>query len=296
MFKLPTLLITGADGQLGYELAAVAQEDGFNVVALTHEQLDVTDLDAVVSSLTEHNPDYVVNAAGQIIPQDVQLQVDFSVNTIGPEVLAKACVKTNCALIHLSCTDVFDGELETAYQENQKQNPISAYGDSIIQGERAIRQFLPRHLIVRTGWVFSGRGSCPVRSLLEHARRQPEVEVADGLNGCPTAASDVARVVLALVKQFDCGIDNWGTYHYCSSEPISWFGFCEAVIAAARQYENLALTNLVMVPNEQLLGFARPANAVLDCSAVLRNFGVHQRAWRMGLMQVMRTLYAAPED
>lgn len=296
MFTLPKLLVTGADGQLGYELTAAAQEEGFTVIALNHEQLDVMDYDAVFSCLEEHQPQYVINASGRLIPQDVQLNVDFRVNHIGPEVLAKACLRLDSVLIQLSCADVFDGEWPTAYQENQKQNPISAYGESVIQGERMVRQFLPKHLIVRTGWVFSGRGNCPVRGLLEQARKNSEVAVADGLNGCPTAASDVARVVLALVKQFDCGIDNWGTYHYCSSEPISWFGFNEAVIAAARQYENLMVSDLVVVPNEQLLGFARPANAVLDCSEILRNFGVHQRAWRVGLMQVMRALYAVHEN
>lgn len=296
MFGLPKLLIAGANGQLGYELVAVAQEEGFDVVALDHEQLDVLDYDAVASVIESNSPQYVINATGRLIPQQAGSPADFTVNSVGPEMLARACKSFKLPLIHISCAEVFDGEWQTPYIENQQQNPVSAYSDSIIQGEKAVRLHLEKHLIIRSGWVFSGRGQCPVRHLLELARKHKQVPVSEGLKGCPTAASDVARVVLALVKQFDCGIENWGTYHYCSSEPISWFGFCEAVIAAARQYENLELEELMTTPDEQLVGFARPANSMLDCTSILQNFGVHQRPWRIGLMQTMRSLYAASEN
>lgn len=295
MFELPTLLITGADGQLGYELVAHAREEGFTVVACNHNELDVTDAAAVLACFEQEKPAYVINCAGQILPDTFEQPVDFSVNRRGPEVLAKACHQLDIALIQLSCADVFDGTESSPYSEQHAVAAVSAYGESLIDGERAVRQFLAKHLILRTGWVFSARGHCPVRRLLEKARQQSLVEVADGLQGSPTAAVDVARVVLALIKQFDCGIENWGVYHYVSSEPISWFGFCEAVIAAARQYEDLELDELVLVPHEQFNGYARPANSVLDCRHILRHFGVHQRSWRTGLMQVVRSFYTHSE-
>ncbi|MCW8887163.1 MAG: NAD(P)-dependent oxidoreductase [Motiliproteus sp.] len=290
MFELPKLLITGAEGQLGYELSAQAQEQGFEVVSCSHDDLDICDWQAVAALFAELKPDYVVNAAGKTL-LGLDSEACFNINFQGPEVLAQVCSDQDIALIHLSCAEVFGGDSEIPYREDDDIAPPSDYGRSIYQGEQAVRQHMCRHLILRTGWLFSARGQSSVLKLLEQARKADQVCVADGLVGSPTSAVDLSRVVTAIIKQLDCGVENWGTYHYCATETVSWFGFCETIIAAARQYEDLPLEQLVSVHQSELGSHPRATYSVLNCEQVLRDFGIHQRSWRTGLMKVVRNLY-----
>ena len=278
-------MITGADGQLGYETAALAQEDGFTVVALDRQRLDLHSSQQIDAALATYRPAYVVNAAATF-------DDDLALNETGVGRLAEACAKAGVVLIHTSCAEVFDGRFEQPYDEAFQSDPVSTYGRSKAAGEALVRQLLPRHIILRTGWLFSARGGSIVRRLLERARRRDSIEVFDLLLGSPTAATDLARVILAIIKQLDSGSEAWGTYHYAGSESISWFGFCEAVIAAARQYEDLALERLLPVQSPPPGWRQMPLNTCLDCSRIRSTFGIHQRTWRSGLMQAVRVLHS----
>ncbi|WP_207061696.1 dTDP-4-dehydrorhamnose reductase [Motiliproteus sp. SC1-56] len=291
MFELPKLLVTGAQGQLGYELVAYAQEHGFDVTAFPRESLDICDRDAVARALDHYQPEFIVNAAA-VIPLQEGDDPGLRVNDYGVEGLAMACAERGIALVHLSCAEVFDGLKEGAYREDDAVSPLSAYARSKCRGEAAVRELLDRHIILRTGWLFSARGQSFVRRLVEQGRENRQVQVSDGLVGCPTSAADLGRVVVAMIKQLHVGADAWGTYHYVASDCTSWFGFAEAIVAAARQYEDLKLDALVPVPQEQMDRRLRPARSVLHCERILNTFGVHQRPWRSGLTQILRTLYS----
>ena len=291
MFKLPSLLVVGAQGQLGYEIEALAREDGFEVTALGHDQLDLLDDKAVAEALARIAPQFVINAAA-VLQAGEPGAVAYAVNNRGAAILAEACHSAKCALVHISCAEVFGGDSHEPFDEEYETHPQNRYAKSKLRGEQLVRAALKRHLIVRTSWLFSARGESFVRELLERARHQTEIAVSDGLQGAPTSAADLARVVLAMIKQLDCGADSWGTYHYCASESISWFGFAESIIAAARQYEELVLEELVAKPPLELNERLRPANCQLNCDKILDDFGIHQRSWRTGLMQVVRGYYS----
>ncbi|MEH6469657.1 MAG: sugar nucleotide-binding protein [Halopseudomonas sp.] len=291
MFELPALLVVGAQGQLGYEVDALAREEGFEVTALDSDQLDILDPAAVAAVLAEHQPRFLINAAATLHAYE-ETSAGYAVNTRGAAILAESCRKAGCVMLHVSCAEVLDGDLVEPYAEDYEPSPKTLYAKSKLRGEALVRAALPYHIIIRTGWLFSARSGSYVRELLEQARLQKEIEVVDGLVGAPTPASDLARVLLAIVKQLDCGIECWGTYHYTSSESISWFGFAESIVAAARQYEDIPLERLLAVPQAELVVRQRPANSQLDCHKILNAFGIHQRAWRSGLMQVIRSYYS----
>ncbi|MEH6650355.1 MAG: sugar nucleotide-binding protein [Motiliproteus sp.] len=291
MFELPSILIAGAQGQLGYELEALAREEGFSVTALDSEQLDILDRAAVRTAIDQYRPDFVVNAA-TVIQAKEETSAGYTVNSRGAAILAECCADAACALVHVSCAEVFSDRSAGPYTEETETGPISTYAKSKLRGEELVRLALPQHVIIRTGWLFSARGSSFVRELLEQARDQVEIEVAEGLLGAPTSAADLARVILAMMKQLHSGAPCWGTYHYSAAESISWFGFAEAIVAAARQYEDIALERLIAVSQSRLSMRPRPGNSRLDCDKILANFGIHQRTWRSGLMQVVRSYYS----
>jgi dTDP-4-dehydrorhamnose reductase len=290
LFALPVLLIVGAQGQLGYEVDVLARDQGFVVAALDSSQLDILDASAVAAALARYKPQFVINAAATLRAPE-QTPAAFAVNTRGAAILAESCHAAGCVMIHVTCVEVFAGDQIEPYAEDHEVSPQTTYAKSKLQGEELVRSALPSHIIVRTGWLFSARSGGFVRELLEKAREQDVIQVTDGLLGDPTPAADLARVILAMIKQLDSGATCWGTYHYSASESISWFGFVESVIAAARQYADISLERLDAVPHSQLDQHSRTINSRLNCDKILSAFGIHQRTWRSGLMQVVRSFY-----
>lgn len=289
------ILITGADGQSGSAIARLAEADGFfSVIALNRKQLDVTQPERIVAALDRYLPDYVINCAGlnsadraERDPQRAML-----LNAEAPRHLAVACGDLSIPLIQLSTDYVFDGHYASGYTEEDATQPLGAYGDSKLQGELNIRQTLPRHIILRTSWLFSDRGDNFMLRLLSEARESSVMYAVDDRRGCPTSAFDLARVVLAIIKQLSCGAEAWGTYHYCGAEVTTRYGFSEAVIAAARQYEDLKVDHIQPVASKDFVTEAqRPATSVLKCGKILNVFGIRQRPWRSELQRLIREYY-----
>ncbi|WP_151705170.1 dTDP-4-dehydrorhamnose reductase [Nitrincola alkalilacustris] len=296
MFGEPVkLLITGAEGQAGSEIARLADADpDFNVLALGRRKLDVTSEQSIQAQLDAFLPDYVINCAGfnRVDAAEHNPDLAFSINAEGPRLLALACGELSIPMLHLSTDYVFDGQYASGYTEDYETAPLGIYGLSKLQGEEAIRQVLPRHIILRTSWLFSESGDNYMLRLLDQARRQEVIHAYNDRRGCPTPASDLARVAIAILKQLSNGAEGWGTYHYCGAEVTTRYGFSETIIAAARQYEELAVIDLVPVSSDEYPSDAqRPASCVLKCKKILNTFGVRQRPWRSELQRLIRHYY-----
>lgn len=289
------ILITGADGQSGSAIARTAESDSFfEVIALNRKQLDVTKPDKIVAAFDRYLPDYVINCASlnsadrsERDPQKAML-----INAEGARYVASACGDLSIPLIQLSTDYVFDGHYASGYTELDETRPLGAYGESKLHGEQNVRQFMPRHIILRTSWLFSDRGNNFMLRTLAEARENSLMYAVDDRRGCPTSAFDLARVVLAIIKQLNCGAEAWGTYHYCGAEVTTRYGFCEAVIAAARQYEDLKVDRIQPIAAKDFTTEAeRPSTSVLKCHKILNVFGIRQRAWRSELQRLVREYY-----
>jgi dTDP-4-dehydrorhamnose reductase len=289
------ILITGANGQVGRELVGQAGADVFfDVIGLTRRQLDITDAAKVRQQLEQHQPDYVINCAAFNRADAAQKQREhcMRLNAEAVQQLAIACAELNIPIIHLSTDYVFDGHYASGYRENDAVRPLGVYGESKWLGEELLRRAHARHIILRVSWVFSGSGHNFLIRTLEQARTEAELVSVDDRRGCPTAAADVARVVLAIVKQLKCGADAWGTYHYCGAEITTRYAFSEAIIATASQYEALKVERLMPVASKNFPTEAeRPASSVLKCTKLLSTFGIRQRPWRGELASLVRQLY-----
>jgi len=280
-------------------LASSEQHRTIDVVAADVSVEALQDLEQIKQQLDSLMPDYVVNTVGynRVAVGLDQRELCYQLNRDFVELLAQACGELAIPLIHLSTDHVFDGHYASGYQEQDEVRPLGLFGDSKWQGEELLRQLLPRHVILRVSWIFSGYGENFLTKTLDQARDQAELEAVDDRHGCPTSAEDVARVILAMVLQLENGADNWGTYHYCGAEVTSRYGFCEAIIASARQFEQLAVNSINPVARQELhADVERPASSVLTCSKLLSDFGIRQLPWRSELTRTLKQYYLAAES
>ncbi|WP_286240339.1 dTDP-4-dehydrorhamnose reductase [Neptuniibacter halophilus] len=280
---------------MGTALSRMAAKDGFfEIVALGKAQLDITNEDQIQQALAAHLPDYVVNCAtyDYVDLAEQNQALCYGVNTDAVEKLARVCGDFSIPMFHLSTDYVFDGHYASGYTEEDEVAPLGVYGDSKWQGEERLRQLLPRHIILRVSWLFSEQGDNFVLRTLETARKQKVMEAVSDRRGCPTAASDVARVILAMLKQIHNGADAWGTYHYCGAEIINRYDFCKEILIAAGSYESFEVEKLVPISGKDYLTEAlRPNTSVLTCRKLLSVFGIRQRPWRHELQWLMRIMY-----
>lgn len=283
------LLITGARGQLGTELTR--QADGHEVLAVDYEDLDITNAAAVRQAIASFRPDAVINAAAYtaVDKAESEREIAFAVNRDGPANLARACAGRNIPLVHVSTDYVFDGRKTGAYTEDDPVSPLGVYGESKLAGEQAVREICEQHVILRTSWVFSAHGHNFVKTMLRLGAERKELGVVADQRGCPTAAAELARGILALLAR---GSEAWGTYHFCQPESVTWHGLAEAIFdEARRQGMPLVLERLKAITTADYpTPAARPANSVMDCHRFEQSFSFAIRPWRESLAEVIREL------
>lgn len=294
-FSSIKILITGGGGQVAHDLVLLGKQDSyFELIALSSSDLDVTSSASIQKALDLYMPDFVVNTAAfnNVDEAENNPELCYRLNAEGVKNLAIECGALSIPLIHLSTDHLFNGHYASGYSEDDEVSPLGVFGESKRQGEELLRQYQPKHIILRVSWIFSDRGENYLLRTLDKARTLVAIETADDRQGCPTSAADVARVILAIIKQLDNGADAWGTYHYCGAEVTTRYRFTEAILAGARQYEELKTTSLVPVSSKALHSEVdRPASSVLKCRKLLSTFGIRQRPWRNELVAVLRQIY-----
>ncbi len=288
------ILVTGADGQVGRELARIGWPDRVTVTFTNREGLDITDSDAVRAAAG--GCDLLVNAAAYTAVDKAESEADLAhaVNATAPGLLAAAAP----AIIHISTDYVFDGRKASAYVEDDPVHPLGVYGASKEAGERAVRDRNPKHLILRTAWVYSAHGSNFVKTMLRLARERDEVRVVSDQFGCPTSASYIAQVISKLADQIDGAGGNapWGTYHLANSGETNWHGFAREIFARAEAVGRRAPKLLPIGTNEFPTAAARPANSRLACEKLRTVFGLSPPPWQAALLSVMDELCARENE
>lgn len=281
------LLIIGSHGQVGSEL--VRQARLHTVVALNHDELDISDGAAVADAVDMIKPDVVINAAAYtaVDKAESDKELAFSVNCDGPMNLAIACAKKDILLLHYSTDCVFDGNKRESYIEGDHASPLGVCGASKFAGETMIASHCVKYLILRTSWVFSAYGHNFVKTMLKLGLKQEVINVVSDQFGKPTCASDIARLTLGMLVQ---SRDQRGIYHLAQPIAINWHGFAEAIFNEARQQGiKLAVKSVRAINSCEYPALAkRPANSVLNCEKLETAFGLYIRPWKESLAEVIR--------
>jgi dTDP-4-dehydrorhamnose reductase len=259
------ILITGAGGQLGTDLARLAGREAHHlVVAAGRDRLDVGDRDAVLSAVTGIAPDLVVHAAAWTAVDACESDPDraWRVNALGSRHVAEAASAAGAHLVAVSTDYVFDGRSPIPYTEWDRPNPQSVYGRSKLGGESEVAGTLPGATIVRTSWVCGPHGSNMVKTVLRLAAGGGPLRFVDDQTGCPTFTEDLAAMILRL------GVSRRpGCFHVTNQGPTTWFQFARDVVAAA----GLDPGSVVPVATSELSPprrAPRPAYSVLDNTAL----------------------------
>ena len=285
------VLVTGGSGQVGSALRESAPA-GVELHAPSSREMDVRRSGIVGSVVRAMQPDLVVNAAAytQVERAEDEPELAMAVNGEGAGNVAAACAGTGCPLIHLSTDYVFDGSGSRPYRESDATAPLNVYGRSKLEGERAVRAGLDRHLILRVSWVFSATGSNFVKTMLGLSQRD-EVRVVNDQHGTPCAAGSIAEAVWGVARKLG-EEGGFGTYHFASAPPTTWHGFAQAVFAARREADPAGpIPDVVAIPtSERVTRAQRPPNSLLDGSRLADDYGIHPPDWRDDLRSVMSRL------
>lgn len=222
------ILLTGSRGMLGQEV--MAQTLGNTVMGVDLEQLDITDLDSVLACVNKEKPELVINCAAytDVDRCEVNEEIAFQVNAIGPRNLAVACQSIGAALVHVSTDYVFEGTCSEPYGEYDVPNPRSVYGRTKYVGERLVAQCCNRIYIVRTAWLYGAKGKNFVSTMLNLGDSGKPLKVVNDQIGSPTYAPDLAEAILKLVQNA-----HYGIYHFTNSGYCSWYDFATEIFRQA---------------------------------------------------------------
>ncbi|WP_250513776.1 dTDP-4-dehydrorhamnose reductase [Caballeronia sp. INDeC2] len=286
-----TILLTGVNGQVGFELARTLQGLG-RVVAVDRKGLDLGDLDQVRRVVREIKPSLIVNPAAYTAVDKAETDVDAAMRANGeaPGVLAEEAKRLGAALVHYSTDYVFDGMKHGAYVEDDAVNPQNVYGKSKLVGERAIAASGCDHLIFRTSWVYGARGKNFLLTMLRLGAERDELSVVADQIGAPTWANSIAVLTSHILAQGACGGQEWwqqksGVYHLTAGGETSWHGFAEAIFETS----SLAKKPLVKpIPASAYPTPAkRPANSRMSNDRLAAAFGLRAPHWRDALQLCM---------
>ncbi len=292
------LLLTGANGQVGWELARALVPLG-EVVALGRAQCDLARPERLPDVVRDVNPDIIVNAAAYTAVDKAEEEEELAstVNGTAAGVLAEEARRRGALFVHYSTDYVFDGKKNTPYTEDDAPCPINAYGRSKLAGERAVGEVGGNYIIFRTSWVYAARGHNFLRTILRLARERDELRIVADQIGAPTWARDIAKATAAIIeagirerseKRFAPGI-----FHMTAAGAASWYDFAEAILEVARELDiacdqtllrGKAAPELHPITSEDYPSPApRPRNSRLAGDRLRGRFKISPPDWRNSL-------------
>lgn len=290
--QAPVFLITGKNGQVGWELQRTLMPLG-QVIALGREELDLSSPDNIRSVVQSVWPDVIVNAAAYtaVDRAEQESELAMQINGIAPGILASEAKKIGALMLHYSTDYVFDGSSGKPYLESDKPNPINKYGRTKLAGEQAIQSTNADYLILRTTWVYTSRGNNFLKTVLRLAQEREQLSIVDDQKGAPTwarfIAESTAHIIRQSLKEKYTGEFESQLYHLTAGGVTSWFNFAEAVIKLAGDSvlkEKLNIKSVRPIPTKDYpLPAKRPMSSVLSTEKLQKKYMLNIPDWEMAL-------------
>jgi dTDP-4-dehydrorhamnose reductase len=276
----PRILVTGAGGQLGFELGHWLAACG-DVVAVDRPEIDLADPDAIRRGVREIAPRLIVNAAAYtaVDRAETEAELAHALNARAPEVLADEARKSGAALIHYSTDYVFDGAADRPYAEDSPTAPLNVYGATKLAGERAVLGSGADALVLRTSWVYGLRGANFLLTMRRLAAQRDELRIVADQTGTPNWCRELARATARIVADgLPALAARKGLYHLSSTGSTTWFDFARAILG-----EGVPTRVLPIATADYPTPARRPRYGVLDTGRFERTFGFGLPPWRDAL-------------
>lgn len=291
------IAVTGREGQVAASLLEVAQgREGVGIVAVGRPALDLARPDTVFEALAAAGPDVIVSAAAYtaVDQAEDEPELAFAANAAGAGKVAEAAARLGVPVIHLSTDYVFDGTKTGAYDETDATAPLGVYGASKLAGEQAVAAASPRHLILRTAWVYSPFGKNFVKTMLRLAGDRDDISVVADQWGNPTSALDIADAILraAAILYGDTGFASFGIYHLAGIGETNWSGFARHILDTSQALGGPHARVCDIATSGYPTKAGRPANSRLSSAKFAATFGWTSPEWQSSTNALVARLLA----
>ena len=278
------ILITGVKGQVGHALMQELTEH--ELIGLTRQDCDLTNLDQIKQVIDQHQPDLIINPAAytKVDQAEVEPELAFKINRDAPRVIAEKAREYNIPLIHFSTDYVFDGEKKEAYMEDDPTHPLGVYGQSKCAGEEATQEVGGLVYIFRTSWVYSNVGHNFYLTMKQLSLERDELKVVSDQFGVPTSNQFIAEQIKHIIPHLS--ENNTGIYHLVPDSSCSWHEFAIAIIShTSPQFD---LENLHAITTHEFpTKTKRPKNSILNNAKIKQTFNLGCNHWKETLEKVI---------
>lgn len=280
------VLITGANGQLGSEIRDISVHYPYEFIFASREYLDITDFKSVRTFFEDNKADFVINCAAYTAVDRAEKDIEnaMRLNAEAVKNLAVITQENKSKLIHISTDFVFDGWGNIPYSEDDYTNPLSVYGKSKFEGERAILHNADSALIIRTSWLYSRHGNNFVKNVIKRAKETGFLQIVYDQIGTPTYATDLARIMLDMLPQIEN--NKIEIYHYSNEGTTSWYDFAEAIVEIA----HIGCAIEAIETKDYPTPAERPRYSVLNKKKIKSEFGLKIPYWRESLQRCIKRL------
>jgi dTDP-4-dehydrorhamnose reductase len=282
------ILITGGEGKLGSAIKEASKEfSDLNLVFTDIDDFDITNAASVDEYLKTGDFDYLINCAAYTAVDKAEEEkgLAFLINATGPENLAKTCQKYNCRLVHISTDYVFDGRSHIPYIETMETNPPSVYGQSKLEGEKAILKHSKSAIILRTSWLYYEFGNNFLNTMIKLGAERDALGVVFDQIGTPTYARDFATSILKIITSNKISAKT-EIYNYSNEGVISWYDFAKEIMEIA----NINCNIIPIESKEYPLPAPRPHYSVLNKSKIKSAFDLRIPYWKDSLNMCLKKL------
>ncbi len=287
MSNKPTILVTGANGQVASEIGYLSQffNDAYSFIFTSKDDLPIEDFIAVENFFNANEIDFCINCAAYtaVDKAESDIELAYAVNEKGVYNLAVHCAQQDAVLIHLSTDYVFDGFATAPISELKEVAPLGVYGASKLKGEIAALENCANSVVIRTSWVYSRFGNNFVKTMMRLMTEREQISVVNDQIGRPTFARDLASAILQIIETFDEELHP-GIYHFSNTgEAISWYDFAQTI----KEIEGFSCLIHPIATSDYPTAAKRPAYSVLDTTKFEQTFDIFIPDWKESLQKCL---------